>query len=225
MATKNLGIHQSTYDAVFQHPVSHNVQRRDVKSMLGSLAEMTEETNGNLKFTRNGQTLTMHPSQHKDFPEIEELMKIRHFIERSSLSEQPTTAGSGHLLVVIDHREARIYKTELHGTVPQRIKPIDPTDSHRHLHSVDNNDNGTLKPEMKQFYEAVARSLIGALQIVIFGEATGASSAMEHLMAVLNKSHHELAKRVIGTVVVNEKHMSEDQLLAKARAFYASKHV
>jgi hypothetical protein len=29
-----------------------------------------------------------------------------------------------------------------------------------------------------------------------------------------------MARRVAGTVVVNEQHMSDDQLLAEARAFY-----
>jgi hypothetical protein len=30
-----------------------------------------------------------------------------------------------------------------------------------------------------------------------------------------------LATRVVGCVIVNEQHMTEDQLLAQARAFYA----
>ena len=30
------------------------------------------------------------------------------------------------LLVVIDHLEARVYRTELSGTVPVRISPYDP---------------------------------------------------------------------------------------------------
>jgi len=45
---------------------------------------------------------------------------------------------------------------------------------------------------------------------------------MEHLVAELKAHHPELAARVAGTVVVNEQHMSDDQLLAEARAFYAA---
>ena len=36
------------------------------------------------------------------------------------------------------------------------------------------------------------------------------------------KLHHpDQAKRIIGSVVVDESHLTEDQLLAKARDFYA----
>ncbi len=40
----------------------------------------------------------------------------------------------------------------------------------------------------------------------------------------LQLKHHypDIAQRVIGTVVVNEQHMSEDPLLAQARAFYGA---
>src|SRR5689334_21740557 len=118
METQTLGIHQGTYDAVFQHPVARNLQWRDVRSMLGALADETEERSGNLKFTRNGETLTVHPPKRKDFSDIQELMQIRHFLERSgAASRTPVVADGVNLLVVIDHREARIFKTELHGSV------------------------------------------------------------------------------------------------------------
>jgi hypothetical protein len=31
-----------------------------------------------------------------------------------------------HLMVVIVHQEARVYRTEVHGPVPERIVPYDP---------------------------------------------------------------------------------------------------
>lgn len=217
------GTHQKTYNAVFQHPIAHNLQWHDLRSMLSTLAEETEEHNGNLKYTRHNQTLTVHPPQHKDFSDVKELMKIRHFLEHSAVVKQDVTADGMHLLVVIDHREARIYKTELHGAVPIKIELHDPDGSHRHLHNVDDEANGQRQPELKPFYEAIARSLNGAEKILIFGSSTGSSSAMDYLMAELEQNHPELAKQVVGTVVVNEQHMTESQLLAQARSFYATK--
>jgi len=193
-----------------------------VRSMLNSISEVEEEHNGNLRFTRNGETLTIHPSKHKDLSNIHELMEIRHFLERSAVPTQATVAEGGHLLVVIDHREARIYSTELHGSVPERITPYDPDGSHRHLHTVEDESNGQRQPELKSFYEAVAQTLRGAEKILMFGSSTGASSAMNYLMDELKHHHPDIARHVIGTVVVNEQHMSEDQLLAQARAFYAA---
>jgi hypothetical protein len=218
------GIHQATYDAVFQHPIARNLQWREVKSMLSALADgVQEEQNGNFKFTRNGQTLTVHPPRRKDFSDVQELMQIRHFLEKSAAPQPVPIANGVNLLVVIDHREARVYRTELHGTVPHKIVPYGADDSHRYLHSVTDDSNGQRKPESKAFYEAIAKSLSRAEKILIMGSATGASSAMDHLVEELKKHHAEIAKRVIGTLVVDEKHVTEDQLLAEARAFYASK--
>lgn len=217
------GTHQNTYNAIFQHPAARNLQWHDVRSMLSSISDVEEEHNGNLRFIRHGETLTVHPPKHKDISDIHELMQIRHFLERSAVPPHQITADGAHLLVVIDHREARIYQTELHGSVPERITPYDPDGLHRHLHYVGNEADGHQRqPELKSFYEAIAQTLSGAEKILIFGSATGASSAMEHLLVYLNEQHAGIAQRVISTVIVNEPHMTEDQLLAKARAIYAT---
>ncbi len=222
MSTTTLGTHQGTYDAVFQHPISRNLQWRDVKAMLSSVADAVEEEhNGNFKFKKNGQTLVVHPPRRKDFSDVEELMAIRHFLERSSAPVPSEPAIGLHLLVVIDHREARIFRTELKGTVPETIHPHGDPEAQRHLHHVDDDANGQRKPEPKSFYDAVAKALTGAEKILVFGSATGASSAMEHLLADLKKHHPALSSRVIGSHVVDEQHMTDPQLLAEARAFYA----
>ena len=138
------------------------------------------------------------------------------------IHQPPPEPEGAHLLVVIDHREARIYKTELKGSVPERITPFDPHGYGRYLHSVTDDSNGQRKPERKSFYEAVAKSLKGAGQIVLFGTGTGASSAMEQLIANLKHHHADLARRIVGSVAVDEHHLTEGQLLARAREFYAS---
>jgi hypothetical protein len=216
-------VHQSTYKAIFQHPIAHNLPWHDVRSMLEALAEVTEEHNGNLKFTRHGEVLIFHPPKHKDLSDTKEVMQIRHFLERSTVPELADLTEDGtHLLLVIDHREARIYKTELRDSVPERITPYDPDGTRRHLHSVTDEANGQRQPELKSFYEAIAQSLRDAKQILIFGSATGASSAMDYLVDELNQNHPDIAKRIIGAIVVNEQHLTENQLLAQARSFYST---
>src|SRR6185437_9010055 len=125
-----------------------------------------------------------------------------------------------HLLVVIDHREARVFSAQLHGSLPQRITPYDPLGFGRELHYNQDDSNGQRKPEQKSFYEAVAKTLRGAEKILLFGAGTGASSAMEQLILDLKKNHHELAERVVGTIKVDEHHLTDAQLLAKAREYF-----
>ena len=211
---------QNTFDAIFQHPLARHLHRRDVNAMLGALAEVTGEHNGNLKAARNGQTLILHASHDKNVSTKDELMQIRHFLERSSDPPAETPEDAGHLLVVIDHREARIYRAELHGTVPQRIAPFDPHGFGRNLHYVQDDSNGQRKPERKSFYEAIAATLRHATQILLFGSGTGAASAMEQLLADLRKNHPDVAQRVVGSIALDAQHLTEDQLLAQAREFF-----
>ncbi|MEI8195536.1 MAG: hypothetical protein WCI73_06480 [Phycisphaerae bacterium] len=139
---------------------------------------------------------------------------------KSQLPGSPQEVKGKHLLVVIDHRAARVYLTELHGTVPQQITPYDPYGYGRNLHYVQDDSNGQRKPELKSFYEAVAKTLQGAQGILIFGSATGASSAMVQLVTDLKRNHSELATHIVGEIVLDLQHLSENELLATAREFY-----
>jgi hypothetical protein len=75
--------HLRTYQTVFRHPAARNLEWRDLRAMLSEIAKVEEEPNGKLKVTRNGHTLVMEPDRHKDVAEVDELLRIRHFLERS----------------------------------------------------------------------------------------------------------------------------------------------
>jgi hypothetical protein len=222
MESQTSGSHQKVYQRLLEHPMPHNLQFREVWSMLSAMpgATVVEDDKGSLKVTRNGQMLVLHRPRGKDLADKKELMQVRHFLERSGAPVPPAAAAGTHLLVVIDHREARIYSTESRGTVPHRVTPYDPFGFGRDLHYNQDDSNGQRKPEQKSFYEAVAKTLQGAKQILMFGTGTGASSAMEQLLLHLKKHHHDLASKVIGSFALDEHHLTEDQLLAKARTLF-----
>jgi hypothetical protein len=211
---------QITYDAIFQHPLARHLHRRAVHEVLGVMADVTEEHNGNLKAIRNGQTLVLHATRDKLISAKDELMQIRRFLETSGQPAAELPAQDAHILVVIDHRAARIFRTELHGAVPQRIVPFDPQGFGRNLHYVQDDSNGQRKPERKSFYTAIAHTLRGAAQILLFGGGTGAASAMAQLLAELRKHYPDVAVRVVGSIALDAGHLSENQLLARARQFY-----
>ena len=131
------------------------------------------------------------------------------------------TDAAPHLLVVIDHQEARVYRTEVHGAVPVSMSPYDPHGYGKHLHSAHEWTDGKRQPERKSFYEAIAKTLRGAEQVLLFGSGTGRSSPMDMLLADLKAHHSDVAGKIIGSEVVDAHHTTEDQLLAKARDFYA----
>jgi hypothetical protein len=220
------GRHKQTYEAIFRHPTAHNLEWHDVHSLLAAVANVAEGHNGAFEVTKAGQRLILHTPKHKNLAAVEDVLAIRRFLEMSDeTAVVPPTASGVDLLVVIDHHEAKVYRTESHGAIPQHLVPYDPHGYGRHLRSDTEETDGKRKPERKSFYEAIAATLLGAQRILIFGSGTGESSAMVQLLADLKKHHKDVAEHVIGSVVVDAHHQTESQLLALARDSFAAKGV
>ena len=215
------GSHLRTYETIFQHPISHNLDWRAVRNLMAHIGQVTEEANGNLKVTRNGQVLVLHPPRTKDVAEAEEVMALRHFLERSE-SRPPAAAGrESHWLLVIDHHEARIFRSEMADVSPQQIMPPQPDDFFRHAQDSKEFSRGREKPDPNSFFGPVAKALQSAGKILVFGNGKGMGSEMEQFVAWSQTHHPELARRIVGSVAVDEQHLTQDQLLARARAFFA----
>lgn len=215
------GPHLRTYETIFQHPVSHNLAWRAVRTLLARLGHVTEEPNGNLKVTRNGHLLVLPPPRTKDVADIDELMTLRHFLERSETIPAQGQPPETQWLVVIDRHEARIYRSFAPDAVPQLIRSHSAEKSFRPAPSAKEVASGLEKSEQSGFFEPVAGVLNGAGKILIFGSGTGNSSEMDQFAAWLQNHRPELAKRIVGTVVIDEHHLTEAQILAQAREFLA----
>ena len=126
------GAHLRTYQRIFQHPASHNLEWRDVHALFREIADVVEEPNGHLRVSRNGQVLVLNPGGHKDVADTDELLTLRHFLERSESIPPVTDEKEIHWLLVIDHHEARLFRSELHGSVPQKILAQGPARYFRH---------------------------------------------------------------------------------------------
>ena len=215
------GRHLHTYNAIFQHPISHNLEWRAVQALLKNLGQIEEESNGHLKVTRNGHTLILHLAHTKDVAEPRDVMSLRHFLEQSEAIPPAMDDKNADWLLVIDHHQARIFRSEIRGSAPCKILPHQPgIYFHQERNSADS-ARGKEKPEPNTFFEPVAEALRGSGQIIVFGTGTGASSEMDQFILWLKTHHADLAKRIIGSLVVDEHHLTPDQLLGKARDFYA----
>lgn len=215
------GSHLRTYQTIFQHPISHNLGWHDVHAMFRKLGQVEEEANGNLKVTRNGESLVLHSTSAKNVEDADAVMELRHFLKRSESALPVAEESAARWLLVIDHHEARIFRSDMHGTVPQRILPHDPQEYFRHAVHSNEVSRGKEKPDPNSFFEPVAKALEAASEILIFGAGTGTSSEMQQFVAWTQAHRPELARRIIGSLTVDEHHLSDDQLLAKARQFQA----
>lgn len=215
------GSHLRTYNRIFQHPLSHNLEWRDVKALFDEIGQIEQEPNGNLKVTRNGLHLVLHPEGAKDVSNADELMAIRHFLIDSAAVKHPIDEQQAHWLLVIDHHEARIFRTGFKGTVPEQILPHGPDKYFRHAHNSKDFSRGKEMPEHNSFFAPVADAMQTGGKILIFGTGTGEASEMEQLVAWAKLHRPAFAHRIIGTVCIDEQHLMPNQLLAKARSFYA----
>ena len=213
------GSHRRTYEAIFQHPPSPHPGWTAVQALFRQLGQVEVEANGKVKVTRNGQVLILPAPRTQEVAGTDELMALRHFLERSEGPPPGPPGPPAQWLEVIDHREARIYRSAEPGAVSQQIRPHVAEDFFRHAHNSMNFSRGQEKPDPNSFFEPVAGVLNGAGEILIFGPGTGSGSEMEQFVAWLKANRPELARRVVGAVVVDLHHLTEAQLLAKARAF------
>lgn len=215
------GSHLRTFEAIFRHPAAHDLAWRDVHSLLRHLCQVVEEPNGNLVATRNGQSLVLPTPRTKHVAETAKLMELRHFILRSETPRAESDPTDTHWLLVIDHHEARIFRSEMREARPQRILSQEPGDYFRHGRDSKKFSRGQEKLDPDAFFEPVSKALQDAGKILVFGTGRGASAELEKFIAWLKHHQPDLARRIIGSQVVDENHLTEPELLAKAREFYA----
>ena len=208
------GHHKETYESIFRHPTSHNIEWRGLIAVFNQLGDVVEEPNGKLKFTRNGQTITLH-AQGKDV-EIDEVMHIRRFLDGSAKPLSDATSTSQDLVVVIDHAGAKIYRAGAEDKSPIHIEPLDPSGHDRQVHNPQGDSGGKQGPLRKLFYEAVAAKLEGADRILMVGDGHGASSEIAHLIETLKERHPDLHEKIIGEETMDLSHMTEPEIHAKA---------
>lgn len=78
------GRHQDTVRHVFSHPMSHNVEWRELRALLSEVGEVEERSGGGLKVEAGGQKLVLSRPRGKDV-DPEELEAARHFLEALGL--------------------------------------------------------------------------------------------------------------------------------------------
>jgi hypothetical protein len=216
------GSHLRTFEKIFAHPASHNLAWRDVLALFTNLGAEVDEANSRLRITLQGHILILPEPRTKEVADVDELMKLRHFLEQSETPAPIPSHAVDNMLVVIDHHRARLFSTEMQGAVPQVIRPYVPEEYFRQAHEDRDYFSGKEKAAPGSFFEPVAQALKSARKVLIFGTGTGTSSEMEQFTGWLKKHHAQLAERIVGTLTIDENHLTEAQLLAKAREFYGS---
>jgi hypothetical protein len=165
--------------------------------------------------------LVLPPAHTKDVSGTDELMKIRSFLDRSGKVLPEPAGPEARWIVVIDHHAARIFQSDVHGSPSEQIRPHQTDASISHTHSFDGFSRGQEKPAANSFFGPIADALKEAGQILVLGSGSGTANEMDQFIAWLKTHHPELTQRIAGSLIIDEHHLTDDQLLAKARDFCA----
>ncbi len=210
---------QQTYDAVFRHPVSGNIERHALLALFNHLGEVIDEPNGKVKITRNGQTMMLR--NHSKDADREEIEDIRKFLAASEETE-PLGLQTSDYLLVLDHTEAHIYRTEAANATLTHIEPYDPHGWDKHVHDSHVTARHYTTALHHEFYVKIANALEGAGRILVFGSGKGSSQEFDHMLEDLKNHHPDFEKRLIGTLDLDLSHMTEGEMLAKAREIFGT---
>jgi hypothetical protein len=214
--------HEQIIRQIFAHPISHNLEWRELIAALKSIGSMEEVSNGKYHFSRAGRTLTFDEPGAKDVGE-EEILRLRRFLKETD-SPAENTGDSKSAIIVVTHNDVSVRRLPgTHGESSQEFKTKDPHGFRRHLHHKGQEKDNPLQPEEEGYYAAVAEALAGIERIVLISNATGSSGSGSLFMRELKRRHPSVTEKILCELTLDLEAMTEPQLIAAGIAALQSK--
>jgi hypothetical protein len=220
------GSHRHTLEAIFRHPLTHNLQWSDVVGLIGELGAAHEKANNEFVFEVAGRRHIMHKPHTKDLT-TSELIGVRHFLMQAGCSPEHPSQPAAHpdpaspsLLIVVDHHGTKIFHVDVtsDGASEDVIRPYDPHHFLHHLvHKDQSRERGQRAPEEPAYYGRIADAVALGGKIVVVGNGTGKSNAAHHLTEYLRSHHPETYQCIVREIVTDLSSITPPQLLDLAR--------
>lgn len=198
-----------TLTHIFQQPVSHTLEWREVITLMKHLGTVEERGGGHVVFTIGESSQWFHRAAAQQVLPEAQVLALRRFLESVGigglLSAQVPEPPPPRLLAVVHLSETLLFRALDEDTVPVRICPL----------------GSSL--EDRTYFERIAETLTGVKEVLLMGSGAGVESAMARLEAFLATHQSDLAKQVVGTLERDVEALTEGQLLQEARAFFAGR--
>jgi hypothetical protein len=79
--------HRKTLDSLFAHPINVNIEWWQIEHLFEALgSNVTETSHGHIKVQLNDQEETFARPKHANLADKNEVMAIRHFLERAGVT-------------------------------------------------------------------------------------------------------------------------------------------
>ena len=212
--------HAVLLDSLLHSKLPRNLSWEKVVDLITKIGVVEPRGNDEFAFVIGTQRAYFKKPSSHDL-DVEEVSHLRKFLKEAQMPDQHAEAPpSLRTVVVIDHHAAHIYRDTADNleTGEKTVRPYDPFDFHHHLiHRKESHYRGGRVPEESAYYEEVARDRFAAQEIVLIGNATGTSSALQVLTKYLAVHHPGVAERVVDTEHADLSALTDAEIEALAR--------
>jgi hypothetical protein len=226
--------HLHTLQAVFDHPLRHDLRMSDVEALLEHLEASVEHLSDHrLKLQLpSGETLVLHAAAglHHPLLDADGVLRLRRFLKDAGITPdhpetpQPRPRGeqAKRLVIHLDHRGARLWWLDGDSVATSTLHPHGLWSSHQRLsHRHDRDVAGQRAPLDYAYLNQLAEAVLEADRVLLLGHGHGQSNVRELLKKHLEE-HHRTAVKQLEMAIVDDNACSDAELLALARKHFGN---
>lgn len=226
--------HQRTLEALFAHPITHNLRRATVEALLVHLGASVERLSDHRLRIQlpNGELLLLHAPSGLQDPNLDEeaILRLRRWLEDAGITPehpdapQPSLRGeqARRLVIQLNHTAAHLWWLEGSTVERAELKPHGLWSTGQRLsHRHDRDIAGQRAPLDHTFLARISDAVGQADRVLLLGHGHGQSDLRQQLREHLQRHHPQWLER-LETAAVDERACSEGELLAVARAHFGN---
>ena len=201
--------HAQTLQALFSHPLQHNIRVSDVETLLLQLnAQVEHLSNHRLKLQlTSGETMVMHSAGglHHAFLDEDGVLGLRRFLERAGITpehpEPPETHSRSdeakRLVIHLDHRGARLWWLVGDAMETTTLEPHGLWSTHQRLTNRHDRDvAGQRAPLDYKYLHQLTEAVLKADRVLLLGHGHGQSDLRQVLVDYIDQHHQEASRRL-----------------------------
>ena len=226
--------HDHILQAVFSHPIQHNLRISDIESLLLHLgASLQHCSDHRLKIElASGARLVLHAASglHHPFLDEEGILRLRRFLQQAGLTPEDHAAvhdgvhgdQARRLVIHLDHHGARLWWLEGQDLRQSDLRPEELWGSGQRLsHRHDRDIAGQRAPLDYTYLHQLAQAIANADRVLLLGHGHGQSDLRMVLRDHLDHHHPELLSRV-EELTLDDTACSDAELVAVAKAHFGN---
>ncbi len=226
--------HARTLQALFHHPLKHDVQMSDVEALLLHLEARVEHLNDHrLKLQlRSGETMVLHAAAGVSHPVLDAdgVLRLRRFLEQAGITPEHPDVPAPHprgdqakrLMIHLDHRGARLWWLEGDAVETFTLQSHGLWGSHQRLsHRHDRDIAGQRAPQDELYLHQLSEAILQADRVLLMGHGHGQSDLRSLLTEKIHRQHPGAEQR-IEIVMLDDTACTDAELLEIAHAHFGN---